>query len=268
MELHNKLPTQKMPTADAEAYRRQLSQRGPLNRGEGIVKARNYGSGYVEARGPGRWRLRYYVGGKRFSCMVDGTRMDAQRRLRELLSTADAGEHIVPSRLTLAAWVAHWLELLGRGEANGIRRRGLVSPRTRERYQELLEVYILPTLGERLLQKLTASEIDTVYMRLEPRLSPTTVRHVHTALRSCLATAVRKGMLPKNPADAADPPQSGSLRGRAGADVCGGHRADRWIFRLRLPANRRHRGDDRAKAGRALSAALERSRPGRQDAQH
>jgi integrase len=33
------------------------------------------------------------------------------------------------------------------------------------------------------------------------------VRHVHVALKACLATAVRKGLLVKNPADKADPPR-------------------------------------------------------------
>ncbi len=168
---------------------------------------RHYGAGYIEARRPGIWRVRYYVGGQRHSVTVNGTRMDAQRKLRELLGAADTGEHIAPSRLTLTAWMKHWLLLLGRGEANGVRRRGLVSPRTRERYEELLQGYVLPSLGDRLIQKLTPTEIDRLYIALEQRVSVTTVRHVHVALRSCLATAVRKGHLAKNPCDAADPPR-------------------------------------------------------------
>jgi integrase len=170
---------------------------------------KNYGNGVIEPRGPNKWRVRYYVGGKRFSVMVYGSRTDARRRLRELLGTADAGEHIAPSRLTLAKWVKQWLLLLRRGEANGVRRRGLVSPRTAEGYQQMLDRYVLPCLGERPIQKLTATEIDQIYIGMEQQgLSPTTVRHTHVALRSCLATCVRKGHLSKNPADAADVPRA------------------------------------------------------------
>ena len=171
------------------------------------MKRGNYGSGSIEQRGPDRFRLTHYVGGKRHREWVNGTRSDANRRLRELTARADAGEHVPTSRTTLAAWVAEWLTLLARGEASGMRRKGRVTPRTRERYQELLASYVLPTLGTYPLQKLTPTQIDHVYIGLEQRLSSATVRHVHTALKACLATAVRKGVLVNNPAGRADAPR-------------------------------------------------------------
>src|SRR5262245_15272323 len=110
------------------------------------MRRSTYGSGSIERRGPDRFRLTHYVGGKRHREWVNGTR-DANRRLRELTARADAGEHVPASRITLEAWVAKWLTLLARGEASGMRRKGRVTPRTRERYQELLASYVLPTLG-------------------------------------------------------------------------------------------------------------------------
>jgi integrase len=167
----------------------------------------NYGSGTVEQRAANRFRLTHYVGGKRQREWVNGTRSDANRRLRELTAKADAGEHVPASGLTLKAWAAEWMKLLARGEADGRRRRGLVTPRTRERYQELLAGYVFPALGHHPIQKLTPTQIDHVYIKLEQRLSATTVRHVHVALKACLATAVRKGLLARNPASKADPPR-------------------------------------------------------------
>src|SRR6516165_4252126 len=163
------------------------------------MKRGNYGSGSIEQRGPGRFRLTHYVGGKRHREWINGTRSDGNRRLRELTARADAGEHVPSSRTTLEAWVAEWLTLLARGEASGMRRKGRVTPRTRERYQELLASYVLPTLGSCPIQKLTPTQIDHVYIELEQRLSSATVRHVHTA-------AVRKGVLVNNPAGRADAP--------------------------------------------------------------
>ena len=163
------------------------------------MKRGNYGSGSIEQRGPGRFRLTHYVGGKRHREWINGTRSDANRRLRELTARADAGEHVPSSRTTLEAWVTEWLTLLARGEASGMRRKGRVTPRTRERYQELLASYVLPTLGSCPIQKLTPTQIDHVYIELEQRLSSATVRHVHTA-------AVRKGVLVNNPAGRADAP--------------------------------------------------------------
>jgi integrase len=170
------------------------------------MKRGNYGSGSIEQRGPGRFRLTHYVGGKHHREWINGTRSYANRRLRELTARADAGEHVPSSRATLEAWVAEWLTLLARGEASGMRRKGRVTPRTRERYQELLASYVLPTLGSCPIQKLTPTQIDYVYIELEQRLSSATVRHVHTALKACLGTAVRKGVLVNNPAGRADAP--------------------------------------------------------------
>jgi integrase len=171
------------------------------------MKRSTYGSGSIELRGPNRFRLTHYVNGKRQREWVNGTRSDANRRLRELTARADAGEHVPTSRTTLAAWVTEWLTLLARGEASGMRRKGRVTPRTRERYQELLASYVLPALGGCPIQKLTPTQIDHVYIELEQRLSPATVRHVHIALKACLATAERKGILAGNPAAKADAPR-------------------------------------------------------------
>jgi integrase len=171
------------------------------------MKRGNYGSGSIEQRGSDRFRLTHYVGGKRHREWVNGSRADANRRLRELTARADAGEHVPASRITLAAWAAEWLTLLARGEASGMRRKGRVTPRTRERYKELLASYVLPTLGNTPIQKIRPTEIDHIYIELEQRLSSATVRHVHTALKACLATAVRKGALASNPAGKADAPR-------------------------------------------------------------
>jgi integrase len=107
----------------------------------------------------------------------------------------------------LSQWAEQWLALLARGEANG-KRRGLVGARTRQRYNELLKLYVLPAIGDRPLQQITATEIDNLYIKLETRLSIASVRHVHVCLRACLAVAVRKGYLQKNVADDADVPRA------------------------------------------------------------
>jgi len=171
------------------------------------MKRARYRSGSIEQRGPNRFRVVFHIQGKRQRELVIGTRSDAAKRLRELTAKADAGEHVPITQLTLEAWAKDWLHLLSRGEYGGSRRRGLVSPRTLERYEELLRMYVLLTLGKVPIQKLTSTRIDNLYIDLEHRLSVTTVRHVHVALKACLATAVRKGHLAKNPADSTDPPR-------------------------------------------------------------
>jgi hypothetical protein len=158
--------------------------------GEEIMK-RNYGGGVIEQRGPNTFRIRYFAHGKRISVTMTGTRAEARRKLRELIGHVDTGTHVAPAKMTLAQWAEQWLLLLRRGEANGKRRRGLVSRRTSERYFELLQSYVLPTLGEVPIQELNVNQIDGAYIAMEERgLSPTTVRHTHVALGACLNTAV------------------------------------------------------------------------------
>ena len=177
---------------------------------------RSHGDGSIDARGPYRWRLRYRIGAKRFSTTFRGTLKDARRELRRLLRTGDIGEHIAPDRITLSEWIGRWLALLERQQDDGERRRGLVNPRTAERYAELLRCHVTPILGARPIQQIQASEIDTLYLMLEKKLAPRTVHHVHTVLGACFKSAVRKGIVTANPVARAEAPSPGeSDHGRA-----------------------------------------------------
>jgi integrase len=175
-----------------------------------MTTKREYGEGSIKERGENVWRLRYRLNGERYSVTFHGTRAEAKKKLRDLIHSGDTGSHVAPDKITLSAWVDQWLALLerkaGEGEAPRERRRGLVNPRTRERYAELLRVYVLPTLGERPLQQLAGTELDALYIALEQRLATRTVRHVHVTLKACLAAAVRKRLVAINPADDADAP--------------------------------------------------------------
>lgn len=170
---------------------------------------RGYGEGNIEPRGENRFRLRYRVNGRVYRATFHGTATEARRELRRLLKSADDGAHVAPDKVTLSAWVDRWLALQGRGEEHGKRKRGLVNPRTLERYEELLRLHVLPTLGFRPMQQITASEIDALYVTLEKRLAVRTVHHVHVVLGACLGAAVRKGLLVGSPVARAEPPSPG-----------------------------------------------------------
>src|SRR5258707_135899 len=141
------------------------------------MSKRDHGDGGIDERGPDQWRLRWRVGGKRYSKSFHGTKKAAQTELRRLLKSADDGAHVAPDRITLAIWVDRWFALQERRDGNdaGKRKRGLLNERTLERYRELFRLHVLPTLGPRQLQQITPTEIDTLYTKLEARLSPNTV---------------------------------------------------------------------------------------------
>jgi integrase len=166
---------------------------------------RGHGEGGIDQRDAegNRWRLRYRVGNRRYSVNFRGSITEARRELRRLIRSADTGEHVAPDKLTLADWADRWMALLRHGEG----RRGLVNARTLERYQEMMRLYLLPTLGKRPLQRIAATEIDTLYMRLGEKLAPGTVAFAHRVLNACLSAAVRKDLLLRNPVSKAEPPR-------------------------------------------------------------
>ena len=161
------------------------------------------GNGSIRPRGIS-WEVRYYgqdETGRRVrkSVYVRGRKRDAQRRLREILSSLDAGASVVTGRLSVAEFMARWL-------------RDYVIPNTRprtaQRYESDIRLHICPAIGHIQLTQLRAPDIR----RLEAALlatgkSPRSVRHVHVVLKEALKHGVRWGVTHINVAEAVDGPK-------------------------------------------------------------
>jgi integrase len=158
--------------------------------------------GNIMQRSPGSYRLRYSIGrdpvnGKRRTATttVRGTRKDAERELTRLLRTADTGEHVDPSRMTVRQWLETWLDTI----------RPEVTPKTHESYAEIVRCYLVPAFGGNRLDKLAPSQIQTAYnawTRQDGKPpSPLSRRYIHVVLRSALGRAVEQQVLARNPAD-------------------------------------------------------------------
>ena len=165
------------------------------------------GTGHIRQRSKGSWELRYSRGndaatGKRLvvTTTVRGDRKAAERELRRLLRTVDTGEHVDPTRMTVGTWLTQW---------HGTRREE-GSPKTHERYGEIVNNFLIPTLGALPLTKLTTSHIEKAYSEWATSgrhdnkpggLSPLTRRYIHVVLKSALSRAVERQLLARNPAD-------------------------------------------------------------------
>ena len=121
-----------------------------------------------------------------------------------LITEVASGVCVDPSRLTVAAYLNHWLNHM----------RTHISPRSVECYRELA-ANMLPWIGSVVISKLRAVEIARMYVnaletgrrdRSGP-LSHRTVYHMHVLLKSALAQAVKWEMLGRNPANAVKPPK-------------------------------------------------------------
>src|SRR3546814_8496380 len=112
--------------------------------------------GSIRQRSAGSWEIKYDLGrdpqtSKRITKFktVGGTKRDAQKELRRLLTTVDTGTHVDPGKMTVAEWLAAWLK---EAKAN-------VSPTTWERYQIIVDKHLVPTLGSHLLATLAPVHI-------------------------------------------------------------------------------------------------------------
>lgn len=95
------------------------------------------------------------------------------------------------SRETFEHFAKTWLD------TRQVRGRPL-KPRTRDHYQQLLDRFILPTFGGRLLATITTDDVEAWYDELDAS-TPTYRSHAYSLLRSILGS-VDPRVLPANPA--------------------------------------------------------------------
>jgi integrase len=166
--------------------------------------------GHLRERSPGHWAIILDVSdstGKRRQRWhsFKGTKREAQIECARLLTEIKNGTSVEPCRMTVAAFLEHWISHMA----------GQVSPRSHERYAEIARKNIAPLLGGLVLTKLKPEQISQAYAKAlasgrrngSGGLSAHTVTHMHRVLREALQQALRWQMLARNPADAVRPPR-------------------------------------------------------------
>lgn len=113
----------------------------------------------------------------------------AEKQLALFVAEVEMGEFKKPTHYTFASYVDKWRESASRD----------LAPKTLFRYNELLRLHIIPTIGSYKLEDITAIAIEDAYEELrKPRirtitykngdkrekeylLSESTIKHCHTA---------------------------------------------------------------------------------------
>ena len=138
-------------------------------------------NGSIRKRGKNSWELTIGLGrnadGKRQRKFVGvkGTKAEAQKKLRELLTSLDKGLPLDSSKATLGEFLDSWLKNYAEIKTG---------PKTVEGYSEKIRNYIVPHLGNVPLAKLTPQHVQSLYsFILEKGLSPQTALHTHRVLR-------------------------------------------------------------------------------------
>jgi integrase len=165
--------------------------------------------GNIRRRGDKQgWQITVWTGKKpdgkpiRHYETVRGSKADAQRRLRELLTSMDKGSYVPPTKYTVKDILYQWLE--GYCKTN-------CQQRTIDGYESAARRHLVSSLGHIQLKDLQPRTIQICYGTLCETLSNRTVLHVHRVLSQSLKWAVRQNYIGRNPCELVDPP---SPRGR------------------------------------------------------
>ena len=177
-------------------------------------KRRPSGDGLVRKRADGRWEGRIVVGHKEdgkpiYRSVFAEKQGDLMPKLHELKDQYAGVELTEDSSISLGEWLGRWLEDY---------KKPTLRPSTYAGYSKDITNHILPYLGSKRITQLKTAEIQKHYNRLLESgriqdnckgkgLSNATVRGIHMILREALDSAVREGLIPKNPADGTSPPK-------------------------------------------------------------
>jgi integrase len=170
------------------------------------------GDGGYRKRGKDTWELKFsVVDGKtghrktRYQTFK-GNETAARAKLRDLVKLAGDGGSVAPARQIFGDVLDSWDGALA------------VSPKTAERYRELVRLYVRPHLGSARLATLRPSRIESFYGDLrdgrnpsgavvQRKLSARTIGHIHRLVVQALSVAERDGLIPSNPARNAKRPK-------------------------------------------------------------
>lgn len=143
-------------------------------------------------RGSGRWQARLTVDGRRVTRYA-ASQTEAWKLLEDLRRRADAGLDMRADRVTVAEYLAGWLE--------NSAALGKVRERTLEGYAQHVRDHLTPALGRVTLAALSTGHIQKMISQLSAAgLTPATVQRIHATLRVALADGERKGTIGRNPA--------------------------------------------------------------------
>src|SRR5262249_39514322 len=119
-----------------------------------------------------------------------GTKRQAQVKCAELVAAAGKGDYIEPSKATVADFM--------RARVDQWEAAGDISPRTAQRYRQLVEHQIAPHLGARVQRKLRPLDIEAWHTALRATVSARTIGQAHRVLSKALRDAAKNDLVTRN----------------------------------------------------------------------
>ncbi len=160
-------------------------------KGDGITKRKD-----------GRYMAHYTVqtpDGPKRKVIYGGKYKDVEKRLNEARGDAARGITYDAGKQTVGEYLARWL-------SDSV--RDTVRQRTYERYESIVRVHLIPSIGRVKLKALTPAHVRALYReRLDSGLAARTVLHLHRTLSKALKQATDDGLIPRNAAGPVKPPR-------------------------------------------------------------
>jgi integrase len=169
------------------------------------VAKRGNGEGSISRRKDGLYMARYTIqtadGPKRRTIYgkKGESREDVAAKLTKAMADRDGGITYDAGKLTVEEHLRRWL-------SDSV--RDTVRRRTYERYESIVRVHLIPTIGRIKLKTLTPAHVRALYRaKLDAGLVPRSVLHIHRTLSKALKQATDDGLIPRNVAGLVKPPR-------------------------------------------------------------
>ena len=159
--------------------------------------------GHIRERSAGHWAIILDVPGndgqrRRKWHSFKGTKREAQAECARLITEMKAGAYVEQHRQTLNDFLDHW-------ERDWAATN--VSPKTNERYSELLRTHVRPHIGAKPIQSIRVEDLNRLYSDLHQKIAPRTVKHIHRLLHRVLGHATKWGTVKRNVVALVDAPK-------------------------------------------------------------
>ncbi len=162
-------------------------------------------NGSIQTRGKNTHKITIELGmsenGRRIRkyTTVKGTKADAKKKLRELLTAGDNGAPITTSKITLSEYLDEWLE---RKKSSKVTQKTIID------YAGIINRYLKPNLGHIQIGKLTPRHIEDLHtLMVRQGLSARSVQYTHRVLSQALKRAVELELINRNVCDVIAPPR-------------------------------------------------------------
>jgi integrase len=160
------------------------------------------GEGGIYKRNEGRWAgivdLGWQDGKRRRKWIYGRIRAEVAEKLAKALSDHRVGQLVVDEQITVHQFFGARLDSIRRS----------VAPSTWTRYESLIRLHALPSIGRVRLARLTPIHLEQLYAnRLKACQSRTTVLQLHRVMHHALRDAMRWSLVPRNVSELVTPPR-------------------------------------------------------------